>query len=229
MRGRAARDGRVHGAERVHRSRTPRCGCASTRRARWTSSPRSRPHPTSRALRLSPLTIIALARVRRRARTSRDQLEFDDAAQEVVVRRSVEPRHRRATRPRASSCPTSRAPTSSTSWAWPRRSTRSSTRRAPARRRPNDMLGTTLTITNVGPLRHRRRGADPAAGHRGDPGRRRRSRPRPWVVDGAVVVRQVVELAMTFDHRMVDGALASSVLRHVADFLEDPAPALIVG
>ena len=34
---------------------------------------------------------------------------------------------------------------------------------------------------------------------------------------------------MSFDHRMIDGALASRVLRHVANFVEDPAPALIVG
>ena len=53
--------------------------------------------------------------------------------------------------------------------------------------------------------------------------------PMPWVVDGQVVARQVVELAMSFDHRHVDGALASRVLAHVARFLEAPAARLIVG
>jgi pyruvate/2-oxoglutarate dehydrogenase complex dihydrolipoamide acyltransferase (E2) component len=34
---------------------------------------------------------------------------------------------------------------------------------------------------------------------------------------------------MSFDHRMVDGALASRVLGHVKAYLEDPAAALIAG
>jgi pyruvate/2-oxoglutarate dehydrogenase complex dihydrolipoamide acyltransferase (E2) component len=39
----------------------------------------------------------------------------------------------------------------------------------------------------------------------------------------------VAEIAMSFDHRQVDGALASRVLGHVARYLEDPAAALIAG
>ncbi len=93
---------------------------------------------------------------------------------------------------------------------------------------PNDMLGTTITITNVGPFNVDAAvpilppgtGAIVAVG---------RVAPAPWVVDGAVVVRQVTELAMSFDHRQVDGALASRVLRHIADYLEDPGPRLIAG
>ncbi len=53
--------------------------------------------------------------------------------------------------------------------------------------------------------------------------------PRPWVIGGAVEVRDVVTLALSFDHRVVDGALGSRVLRRVADFLEDPATALALG
>ncbi len=93
---------------------------------------------------------------------------------------------------------------------------------------PNDMLGTTITITNVGPFNVDAAvpilppgtGAIVAVG---------RVAPAPWVLDGAVVVRQVTELAMSFDHRQVDGALASRVLRHIADYLEDPGPRLIAG
>ena len=93
---------------------------------------------------------------------------------------------------------------------------------------PNDMLGTTITITNVGPFNVDAAvpilppgtGAIVAFG---------RVAPAPWVVDGEVAVRQVTELAMSFDHRQVDGALASRVLRHVADYLEDPGPRLIAG
>ena len=58
------------------------------------------------------------------------------------------------------------------------------------------MLGTTLTITNVGPFARRRRGADPAPGDRGDPGHRRRAA----LAVGRrrrVAVRQVMEVAMS--------------------------------
>jgi len=49
------------------------------------------------------------------------------------------------------------------------------------------------------------------------------------VVNDEVVVRFVGEIAMSFDHRQVDGALASRVLSHVARYLEDPAAAIIAG
>ena len=49
----------------------------------------------------------------------------------------------------------------------------------------------------------------------------------PWVLDDQIVVRQVVELTLTFDHRQVDGALASAALAHIGKFLEDPATALL--
>lgn len=46
---------------------------------------------------------------------------------------------------------------------------------------------------------------------------------RPWVVDDELVVRPVVTLTLSFDHRCVDGQLGSQVLTDVADFLHDPA------
>ncbi|WP_262403236.1 dihydrolipoamide acetyltransferase family protein [Actinomadura sp. CNU-125] len=46
---------------------------------------------------------------------------------------------------------------------------------------------------------------------------------RPWVVDGAVVPREVTQLSLTFDHRVCDGAAAGGFLRHVADLVENPA------
>lgn len=93
---------------------------------------------------------------------------------------------------------------------------------------PNEMIGTTLTITNVGPF-----GVDaampilpPGTGAILAIGQIAKA---PWVVNDEVVVRQVCEIAMSFDHRQIDGALASRVLGHVASFLEDPAAALIAG
>jgi pyruvate dehydrogenase E2 component (dihydrolipoamide acetyltransferase) len=50
--------------------------------------------------------------------------------------------------------------------------------------------------------------------------------PRPWVVDGALAVRSIVQLSFTFDHRVCDGATAGAFLRLVADAVEDPAALL---
>ncbi|MDT0267395.1 dihydrolipoamide acetyltransferase family protein [Streptomyces sp. DSM 44915] len=45
---------------------------------------------------------------------------------------------------------------------------------------------------------------------------------RPWVVDGALAVRQVTQLSVTFDHRVCDGGVAGGFLRYVADCVERP-------
>lgn len=47
--------------------------------------------------------------------------------------------------------------------------------------------------------------------------------PKPWVHDGELAVRQVVQLSLTFDHRVCDGAAAGGFLRYVADCVEQPA------
>ncbi|MER6412558.1 dihydrolipoamide acetyltransferase family protein [Streptomyces humidus] len=47
--------------------------------------------------------------------------------------------------------------------------------------------------------------------------------PRPWVHEGELAVRQVVQLSLTFDHRVCDGGTAGGFLRHVADCVEQPA------
>lgn len=50
---------------------------------------------------------------------------------------------------------------------------------------------------------------------------------RPWVHEGEIKVRWVMQLALSFDHRLVDGALGSMVLADVARILEEPAQALV--
>ncbi|HEY5840431.1 MAG TPA: dihydrolipoamide acetyltransferase family protein [Mycobacterium sp.] len=50
--------------------------------------------------------------------------------------------------------------------------------------------------------------------------------PRPWVVDGAIVVRQIAQLSLVFDHRVCDGGTAGGFLRFVADAVESPMSAL---
>ena len=49
---------------------------------------------------------------------------------------------------------------------------------------------------------------------------------RPVAVDGEVVVRPMMTVTLTVDHRAVDGAPAADFLRTVKRFLEDPALAL---
>ena len=92
----------------------------------------------------------------------------------------------------------------------------------------SEMSGTTFTITNVGPF-----GVDaavpiipPGSGAIVCVGQIAKA---PWVVDDELAVRHVVEIALSFDHRQIDGALASGVLSHIGKFLQDPAAALLVG
>jgi pyruvate dehydrogenase E2 component (dihydrolipoamide acetyltransferase) len=47
--------------------------------------------------------------------------------------------------------------------------------------------------------------------------------PKPWVHEGELAVRQVVQLSFTFDHRVCDGGTAGGFLRFVADCVEQPA------
>lgn len=47
--------------------------------------------------------------------------------------------------------------------------------------------------------------------------------PKPWVYQGELAVRQVVQLSLTFDHRVCDGGTAGGFLRYIADCVEQPA------
>ncbi|WP_328398699.1 2-oxo acid dehydrogenase subunit E2 [Streptomyces sp. NBC_00390] len=47
--------------------------------------------------------------------------------------------------------------------------------------------------------------------------------PKPWVHQGELAVRQVVQLSLTFDHRVCDGGTAGGFLRYVADCVEHPS------
>jgi pyruvate dehydrogenase E2 component (dihydrolipoamide acetyltransferase) len=83
------------------------------------------------------------------------------------------------------------------------------------------MTGGTITITNVGvfgvdtgtPILTPGEAAILAFGQVKD---------APWVVDGQLAVRKVCTLALSFDHRIVDGDLGSAVLRDVGAMLTDP-------
>jgi 2-oxoisovalerate dehydrogenase E2 component (dihydrolipoyl transacylase) len=89
------------------------------------------------------------------------------------------------------------------------------------RTQPAEMAGGTFTITNVGvfgvdggtPIINPGEAAILAFGQ---------VRDMPWVVDGALAVRKVATLSLSFDHRIVDGELGSLFLRDVGAMLEDP-------
>jgi pyruvate dehydrogenase E2 component (dihydrolipoamide acetyltransferase) len=48
-------------------------------------------------------------------------------------------------------------------------------------------------------------------------------RPKPWVVNNEIVIRQVTTIGATFDHRVVDGDVASRFVQDVASVIEEPA------
>lgn len=92
---------------------------------------------------------------------------------------------------------------------------------------PAQMTQGTVTITNIGAL-----GVDGGTPIL-NPGESAilafgAVRPMPWVVEGEVVARQVTQLAMSFDHRLVDGELGSRVLADVGRILSDPAWAIVL-
>lgn len=45
---------------------------------------------------------------------------------------------------------------------------------------------------------------------------------RPVVVDGEIVVRPMMYIALSYDHRIVDGKSAVSFLSTIKDLVEDP-------
>lgn len=45
---------------------------------------------------------------------------------------------------------------------------------------------------------------------------------KPWIVDGTVVARPVLDLSVTFDHRFMDGLIASRMAKYIRDILANP-------
>ena len=88
------------------------------------------------------------------------------------------------------------------------------------------MTGGTITITNVGvfgvdtgtPILNPGESAILAFGA---------IREMPWVHKGKVKPRWVTQVAVSFDHRLVDGDLGGPFLADIAALLEDPSRAMI--
>ncbi|MER6916695.1 dihydrolipoamide acetyltransferase family protein [Streptomyces sp. NPDC000594] len=86
---------------------------------------------------------------------------------------------------------------------------------------PADMRDGTVTITNVGvfgidtgtPILNPGEAAILAVGA---------IRPRPWIHKGKIKPRHITTLALSFDHRLIDGELGSKLLADTATLLEHP-------
>ena len=87
---------------------------------------------------------------------------------------------------------------------------------------PSDMAGGTITITNIGVF-----GMDTGTPilNPGEVGivALGTIKQKPWVLEGEVRARYVTTLGASFDHRVVDGDVASRFLADVASIIEEPA------
>jgi pyruvate dehydrogenase E2 component (dihydrolipoamide acetyltransferase) len=181
--------------------------------------------PSLANVRLSPLVIVALGLCDAARTYPGINSSFDEANAEVVIRRSVS-LGIAADTPRGLIAPNIKNADQLDLVGMALALEDLVTKARAGTTAPSDMLGTTLSITNVGPM-----GVDGAVPIL-PPGTSAilvvgQITKAPWVRDNEVVVRDVVEIGLSFDHRHIDGALASGVLSHVGRFLTDPAPALL--
>jgi pyruvate dehydrogenase E2 component (dihydrolipoamide acetyltransferase) len=178
-----------------------------------------------RDVRVSPLLVLARAVMLAMRRTPEINSWWDDAAQEVVYKSYVNLGIAAAT-PRGLVVPNVKdADQLSLQELAQALGALVETARS-GKTQPAEMAGGTFTITNVGvfgvdsgtPIINPGESAILAFGA---------IRKQPWVVDDQIVVRQVTTLALSFDHRHVDGEKGSRFLADVAGVLEDPAAALL--
>ncbi|MFH9672600.1 dihydrolipoamide acetyltransferase family protein [Streptomyces sp. NPDC017405] len=171
-------------------------------------------------LRVNPLLLIAKALLVAIKRNPDINASWDEAAQEIVLKHYVNLGIAAAT-PRGLIVPNIKDAHTKT---LPQLAGALAELVATAREgktSPAAMQGGTVTITNVGvfgvdtgtPILNPGESAILAVGA---------IKPQPWVHKGKVKPRQVTTLALSFDHRLVDGELGSRVLEDVAAILEQP-------
>ncbi len=190
---------------------------------------RLKARPDLRELKVSPLLILARAVILAARRTPVVNSTFDAEAQEIVFKRYVNLGIAAAT-PRGLVVPNIKDAQDLSLPSLAEALTALTTTAREGRTQPAEMAGGTFTITNVGvfgidsgtPIINPGESAILAFGA---------IRKQPWVVtrDGADVIepRQVTTLALSFDHRHIDGAAGSRFLADVAGILEDPGTALL--
>ena len=182
-----------------------------------------------RDVKVSPLLVLARAAMLAMRRTPEINSFWDDAAQEIVYKNYVNLGIAAAT-PRGLVVPNVKdAEQLALVDLAAALNELTATARA-GKTQPAEMSGGTFTITNVGVF-----GVD-AGTPIINPGESAilcfgAVRKQPWVVStdqgDEIVVRQVTQLALSFDHRHVDGEKGSRFLADVAAIMEDPATALV--
>ncbi|MDW4905801.1 dihydrolipoamide acetyltransferase family protein [Streptomyces sp. ADMS] len=171
-------------------------------------------------LRVNPLLLIARALLVAIKRNPEVNASWDEAAQEIVLKHYVNLGIAAAT-PRGLIVPNIKDAHSATLPQLAQALSELVVTAREGRTSPATMQGGTVTITNVGvfgvdtgtPILNPGESAILAVGA---------IRLQPWVHKGKVKPRQVTTLALSFDHRLVDGALGSKVLADVAAILERP-------
>ncbi|MDO9496254.1 MAG: dihydrolipoamide acetyltransferase family protein [Nocardioides sp.] len=180
-------------------------------------------------VKVSPLLVLSRAAMLAMRRTPEINSFWDDAAQEIVVKHYVNLGIAAAT-PRGLVVPNIKDAESLSLLDLARSFADLSATAREGRTQPAEMSGGTFTITNVGVF-----GVD-AGTPIINPGESAilcfgAVRKQPWVVtrDGVdeIVPRQITTLALSFDHRHIDGEKGSRFLADVAAVMEDPASALL--
>ncbi len=185
-----------------------------------TATARLRGLPEFAEVRVSPLLLVAKALLVAAARHPMVNASWDDAAQEIVVKHYVN-LGIAATTDRGLIVPNVKDAHALTLPELARALGQLAETARAGKATPADLSGGTITITNVGifgvdtgtPILSPGEAAILAFGQVKD---------APWVVDGELAVRKVCTLALSFDHRLVDGDLGSAVLRDVGAMLTDP-------
>jgi 2-oxoisovalerate dehydrogenase E2 component (dihydrolipoyl transacylase) len=181
---------------------------------------RLREHPDFEGVRVSPLLLVARALLLAVARHPMVNSSWDDDAQEIVVKEYVNLGIAAAT-PRGLIVPNIKD-AGALSLPDLARSLDSLVAVArEGRTAPADMARGTITITNVGMF-----GVDTGTPIL-NPGESAilcfgAVRDTPWVHDGAIAIRKVTQLGLSFDHRIIDGQLGSEFLSDLAGMLADP-------
>ncbi len=185
-----------------------------------TATARLKALPEFADIRVSPLLLVAKALMVAAARYPMINSSWDEAAQEIVIRHYVNLGIAAATDrglvvPNVKDAHALSLPDLARAIG-----ALAATARA-GKATPGDMRGGTITITNVGvfgvdtgtPILSPGESAILAFGQVKD---------APWVHEGQLAVRKVTTLALSFDHRVVDGDVGSAVLRDVGAMLTDP-------
>jgi 2-oxoisovalerate dehydrogenase E2 component (dihydrolipoyl transacylase) len=181
---------------------------------------RLRTLPEFADVKVSPLLLVARALIVAAARHPMVNASWDEAAQEIVVKHYVNlgiaaTTDRGLVVPNVKDAHAMTLPELAGALAQLAETARA------GKSTPADMSHGTITITNVGifgvdtgtPILSPGEAAILAFGQVKD---------APWVVSGQLAVRKVCTLALSFDHRLVDGDLGSAVLRDVGAMLTDP-------